>query len=461
VGRNDSGHERVWSGMTGPMLSRRTLVQTLVFAGLAVGSGLSLSGCGQGSGNGDGDGDGGGDVARADVERVAMGTDRTAGSEMFAAFAGGLLGQVLAREKGNAVFSPWSITVAMAMNRAGAAGQTAAEIDTGMRVPATPAGFLDAAVNTGAQLLDSRNETVETQERSGEVALRSANSAWARPDVTWKPAYLETLGRYYGAGVRLTDFGADPEGSRQRINAWVADHTEGRITDLVPPGAIDTLTALAVVNAVYFKAPWAEKFEKDATRPGPFTTSEGAVRQASMMRRLAEEATGHRGDLWQAATLPYLGGKVAMTVVLPSEGKEQAVGQWLSTGGIAQLLASRGEPVVGLTMPKFQFRTSVALKEVLEALGIKQAFLPDVADYSGMTDDADLYISAALHQATIAVDEEGTEATAATAIIAGATSIPVPSLTLVLDRPFFFVIHDVESRIPIFLGRVADPTQTS
>jgi serpin B len=441
--------------MTGPILARRTLIRTTVFAGLAVGSGLSLSGCGRGSGGGDGD------VAQADVRRAAMSTDRTAGSEMFAAFAGGLLGQVLAREKGNVVFSPWSITAAMAMNRAGAAGETAKEIDTAMRVPATPAGFLDAAVNTGAQLLDSRNEKVETQERSGEVALRSANSAWARPDVTWKPAYLETLGRYYGAGVRLTDFGADPEGSRQRINAWVADHTEGRITDLVPAGAIDTLTALAVVNAVYFKAPWAEKFEKDATRPGPFTTSAGVVRQVPMMRRVAEEATGHRGDLWQAATLPYLGGKVAMTVVLPSEGKEQAVGEWLSSGGIAQLLASKGEPTVDLTMPKFEFRTSVALKEVLEALGIKQAFLPDAADYSGMTDDADLYISAALHQATIAVDEEGTEATAATAIIAGTTSAPAPALTLVLDRPFFLVIHDVESRIPIFLGRVADPTQTS
>jgi serpin B len=445
--------------MTGPTLSRRTLVQTLVFAGLAVGSGLSLSGCGRDSGNGGGDVDSG--VARADVERVAMSTDRAAGSVMFAAFAGGLLRQVLAREKGNAVFSPWSITVAMAMNRAGAAGETAAEIDAAMRVPATPSGFLDAAANTGSQLLDSRNEKVETQERSGEVALRSANSAWARPDITWKRAYLETLGRYYGAGVRLTDFGADPEGSRQEINAWVAGHTEGRITDLVPPGAIDTLTALAVVNAVYFKAPWAEKFEKDATRPGPFTTSEGAVRQASMMHRLAEEATGHRGDLWQAATLPYLGGKVAMTMVLPSEGKDQEVGEWLSGGGIAQLLASEGEPMVDLTMPKFEFRTSVALKEVLEALGVKQAFLPDAADYSGMTDDADLYISAALHQATIAVDEEGTEATAATAIIAGTTSAPMPSLTLVLDRPFFLVIHDVESRIPIFLGRVADPTQTS
>jgi serpin B len=379
---------------------------------------------------------------------------------MFGTFAGDLLGKVLEREKGNVIFSPWSITAAMAMNRAGAAGRTATQIDAAMHVPATPVGFLDDAVNTGSQLLDSRNEKVETADRSGEVALRSANSAWARPDVTWKQDYLETLARFYGAGVRLTDFGGDPEGSRERINDWVADQTMGRITDLVPQGAINDLTALAVVNAVYFKAPWAEKFEKEATRPGPFTTADGTVKQASMMHGLVEKAQGRTGQAWQAATLPYLGEKVAMTVVLPAEGKDAAVAKWLAAGGVAELLASKGQPMVDLTMPKFEFRTSVALKEVLQALGIEDAFVPDVADYSGMTDDVELYVSAALHQATIAVDEEGTEATAATAIIAGITSAPIASLTLVLDRPFLLVIHDVESRIPIFLGRVADPTQT-
>jgi serpin B len=327
-------------------------------------------------------------------------------------------------------------------------------------VPATPAGFLDDAVNTGSQLLDSRNEKIETEQRSGEVALRSANSAWARPDVAWKPAYLETLAKFYGAGVRLTDFGNDPEGSRQRINTWVEDQTMGRITDLVPKGAIDDLTALAVVNAVYFKAPWAEPFEKGATRPGPFTTVDGTTKQATMMHHLMEKAQARTGTDWEAATLPYLGEKVAMTVVLPAEGKDAAVAEWLAGGGVAELLASDGQPMVDLTMPKFEFRTSVALKEVLQSLGIDDAFVPDVADYSGMTDQVKLHVSAALHQATIAVDEEGTEATAATAIIAGTTSAPMASLTLVLDRPFFLVIHDVESRIPIFLGRVADPTAT-
>lgn len=444
--------------MTGVMLSRRSLLQTIAFAGLLGGTG-TLAACGDG-GDGGGGGAGTGDIARADVERASMGTDRTAGAAMFGAFAGSLLREVLEREQGNVIFSPWSITAAMAMNRAGAVGQTASQIDAAMHVPGTPDGFLDDAVNTGSQLLDSRNEKIETDQRSGEVALRSANSAWARPDVSWKPTYLETLARYYGAGVRLTDFGNDPEGSRTRINDWVADQTMGRITDLVPKGAIDDLTALAVVNAVYFKAPWAEQFEKQATRSGPFTTADGAVKQVSMMHHLMDKAQARAGTDWEAATLPYLGEKVAMTAVLPAEGKDAAVAEWLADGGVAELLASEGQQGVDLTLPKFEFRTSVALKGVLQSLGIEDAFVPDVADYSGMTGQVNLYVSAALHQATIAVDEEGTEATAATAVIAGTTSAPMASLTLVLDRPFFLVIHDVESRIPIFLGRVADPTAT-
>ncbi len=441
------------------MFSRRSLIQAIAFAGLLAATG-TLAACGDGGGGGGGGGatGGSGDIAKADVARAAMSTDRAAGAQMLGAFAGSLLGQVLEREKGNLIFSPWSITAAMAMNRAGAVGQTAAQIDAAMKVPTSPEGFLDEAVNTGAQLLDSRNEEVETRERSGEVALRSANSAWARPDVTWKQEYLETLARYFGAGVRLTDFGGDPEGSRTRINDWVEDQTEGRITDLVPAGAIDKDTALAVVNAVYFKAPWAEKFEKEATRTGSFTTADGAVKQVPMMQRLVEGATGITGQGWQAAALPYLGGKVAMTVLLPDEGQDDAVAQQLTDGGLTELLAAKGEPMVDLTMPKFDFRTSVGLKEVLQSLGVSDAFEPGRADYSGMTEDAELYVSAALHQATIAVDEEGTEATAATAIIAGITSAPIASLTLVLDRPFFLVIHDVESRIPIFVGRVADPS---
>jgi serpin B len=440
------------------MLTRRTLIQAIAFAGVALGAG-SLAACGgDGGGSGDGGVVGSGDIARADVERVAMSTDRAAGAAMFGAFAGSLLGEVLKRETGNVIFSPWSITAAMAMNRAGAAGSTASQIDEAMHVPSSPAGLLDAAVNTGSQLLDARNEKVETPERSGEVALRSANSAWARPDVRWKQSYLDTLAKYYGAGVRLTDFGGDPEGSRLRINAWVAENTEDKITDLVPEGAINDLTALAVVNAVYFKAPWAQRFQKESTKPGSFTTADGTVKQASMMHDLVGQAQARTGQDWQAATLPYLGGKVAMTVVLPSAGKDAAVADWLSGDGVAELLAADGQPMVDLTMPKFTYRSSVALKDVLQSLGIEDAFVPDQADYSGMTDDAELFVSAALHQATIAVDEEGTEATAATAVISSLTSAPVPALTLVLDRPFFLVIHDIESRIPIFLGRVADPT---
>lgn len=433
--------------MTGDMLSRRRLVQLLTFAGFAIGLGAS-AGCSRD-----------GDVAMADVPRTAAGRDPLAGADMFGAFAGSLLGEVLRRTTGNVIFSPWSITVAMAMNRAGAAGRTASQIDNALHVPGTPAGLLDEAVNTGSQLLEARNEKVASPERSGEVALRSANSTWARPDVVWKQTYLDRLARYYGSGVRLTDFGRDPEASREQINAWVADHTEGRITDLIPRGAVDAQTALAVVNAVYFRAPWAQQFDKGLTRAGAFTTPAGMVRQVPMMRRLVETAQGRSGAGWQAATLPYLGETVAMTLVLPDRGKEAAVATWLAGAGIAELLAAPGRPMVEITMPRFDFRTSVELKEILQSLGVRDAFDPDAADYSGMTDAVRLHVSAAVHQATISVDEEGTEATAATAVVAGVSGMPVPSLTLVLDRPFYLVVHDLETRIPIFVGRVADPSE--
>jgi serpin B len=443
--------------------SRRALLQGIAFAGLALAAGATLSACESAP---DGSSDGGGaagDVARLEVERASMSDDPAVAGPVLGAVAADLLRQVLERERGNVVFSPWSITVALGMNRAGARGTTASQLDRALHAPgASPDGqnrALDAAVNTAALVLDSHNRDYESGARKGTVSLRSASSTWARPDITWEQDYLGTLARYYGAGVRLTDFAGDPDGSRERINAWVADRTEQRITDLVPAGAITPLTALALVNAVYLEAPWAEDFKPEQTAPGTFTLTDGTTRQVPMMHGSLAGATGHADPTHQSVTLPYLGGALAMTAVLPQPGQETEVADWLSSEhGVTELLARTGERDVEVTMPRFSFRSTVDLEAVLKALGITDAFDKDRADYSGMTEQERLFVSAALHQATIEVDEQGTVATAATAIVMGTTSARVDPQQISLDRPFFFVIHDVEARIPIFIGRVADPS---
>jgi serpin B len=402
---------------------------------------------------------------RLELARAPVAADPTAGAAMFGAFAGSLLGEALKREQGNLIFSPWSITMALGMNRAGAAGRTAAQIDAAMHAPSASPGSLDdavnQAVNTAAQLLDSRNERVVTVDRQGDIVLRSANSTWAAPSITWKRPFVETLATYYGSGVRLTDFARDPEAGRRTINAWVADQTRGKIPELVPQGSIDKDTLIAVVNALYFKAPWAEAFDRDFNEVRDFTLRDGTVKRADMMRAPLFSGQGRSGDGWLACTIPYLGRKLAFTVLLPDRGREADVRGWLSGSGITELLAGKGEQLVDLTIPKFTFRTSVPLKELLVALGVRDAFDPATADYTGMTDEEAVYVSDALHQATIGIDEEGTEATAATAIISGRGGAGPEPLKIVLDRPFYLVIHDLETRVPLFVGHVADPTDES
>lgn len=448
-------------------MSRRTLLQAVVLASLAAGCGRGTpSGGGTSGPNGTTTGGGGikpspaATEVRVELARAPVGSDPTAGAAMLGAFAGSLLGEAMNRDKGNLILSPWSITVAFGMNRAGAAGRTAEEIDAAMQVASAARG-LDEAVNTGAQLLDSRNERVETAERKGDIVLRSANSTWAAPGLTWKRPFLETLARYYGSGVRLTDFERDPEAARTAINAWVAQHTEGKIPELVPKGEIDRDTLVAVVNALYFKAPWAEAFDRDLNEVRDFTLADGTVKRAEMMRATLDDGRGQEGDGWVAGTVPYLGGKLAFTAVLPDKGREAQVKAWLSRQGVSELLRAKGAPLLSLTIPKFRFRSALPLKEILMALGVREAFDPGAADYSGMTDDETIYISAALHQATIGIDEEGTEATAATAFIGGRGGAGPEPLTIILDRPFYLVIHDLETRVPLFVGHVADPTEQS
>ena len=408
------------------------------------------------------DGDNGGpfSVAQADAARnedPAVTTDELGPLvQGNTAFATDLYG-VLSGQEGNLFFSPYSISIALAMTSAGAAGDTATEMAGTMHFD-LPQSDLHAAFNRLDLELAARAE-VESEDESAEpFELSIANSIWAEETYEFLDPFLETLAVNYGAGARLVDFANDPEGARETINGWVSDETKERIPELLPQGVIDAMTRLVLTNAIFFKASWADPFEVEATQDGDFHLLDGSTVTAPMMRQ-QEGFAYAEGDGYQALELPYEGNEVAMLVILPEEGSFEAFDASLDAEALSSVTGALEMQPVNVALPKFEFSTDVPLKTVLTGLGMTSAFVPGVADLSGMDGTRDLYISDALHKAFVAVDEAGTEAAAATAVVVGVTSAPLEPRTFEADRPFIFLIRDRITGTILFAGRVLDPTQ--
>jgi serpin B len=351
------------------------------------------------------------------------------------------------------VFSPASIALALAMARAGARGETAAEMDRVLRRlgaddHADAANALDAALNGRSGTFKDGSGT------SLEVALRIANTAFGQRGMAFEQTFLDALATRYGAGLHVVDYRADPEAARRAINGWVDERTERRIRELLAPGVISELTRLTLVNAVYLKAPWLTAFTKDATQPGPFTRPDGTTVQAQLMRR-GGSLPYAEGRGWRAVELPYVGGALAMTVIVPQD--LAAFEAALDPDSLANLVQSLQLRTVDLAFPRFGIETQAGLADLLIELGMPLAFDPDHADFSGISATERLFISAVIHQANIDVDEKGTEAAAATAVVMDVTSIPADPVTLRVDRPFVFLLRDVPTGAVIFMGRVTDP----
>ncbi len=402
-------------------------------------------------------GSAGGDVslARADVPRASAAPAEAAeAGAAINAFGLDLYRQV-ASGATNVVLSPASIALALGMARAGARGQTATEMDAVLHALASDehAGWLNAL----DQALATRSGTFEDMGGNAlPVALRIANAPFGQQGMALQPAYLEALAARYGAGLRLVDYVADTEGARKLINAWVDDQTEQRIPELLVPGVLTPATRLTLVNAVYLKAPWLEPFAAEATKPGTFTRSDGTTVEVPLMTTSAGMRYAD-GSGWQAVEIPYIGGSLAMTVIVPDDLAtfEQA----LTAERLASIAGALVETPVSLTLPSFSIETKAELADVLAALGMPSAF-DDRADFSGITTAERLQISDVIHQANIDVDEKGTEAAAATAVVMRATGIPVEPVTVRVDRPFLFAVRDVPTGAILFLGRVGDPSLT-
>ena len=377
-------------------------------------------------------------VASADVDQLAADNSAFAVDLYQAARLG----------SGNMVFSPASISIALAMTYAGAEGTTASQMATTLHftLPAErlhPAwNALDLALTAPAAM-------------SGAFQLNLANALWAQQGFTMQPSFLDLLAENYGAGVRLVDFAGATEQARQAINRWVSGETAGRIPELLQMGVLDPSTALVLTNAVYFKADWLMPFKPNSPS-GTFNAPAGPVTVPMMTGDFSVPVW--TGPGYSATALPYAGGGASMVLIVPDAGTFDSFEATLTADTLATIVAGAAGGVGGgVVVPRFTFDQRLSLATTLQALGMTDAFDASRADFSGIDGQRDLFISDVVHQANIAVDEKGTVAAAATAVVISKAALFVPSLRV--DRPFIFLIRDDATGSTLFMGRVLDPSQ--
>jgi len=397
---------------------------------------------------------GGGSVVSADTPREAAPavTDTEVASVANGVNGFGLdLYRALAAEQdGNLFLSPYSIALALTMTYAGARGQTAQEMADvlGLVLP-------DARLHQAMNALDLALHAGEDREMDSydPPIFRSANALWGQKGLGFEQALLETLAANYGAGMRVMDF-AKTEEARVAINDWVEEQTEDRIQDLIKPGILSAMTRLVLTNAVYFKAQWQNPFLESATQDGSFNQLDGSAVTVPMMRQT--ESLGYYAEEGlQVVELPYAGGSHSMLILLPEEGGLAELAAELDEARLRALLDGLERQSVALTLPRFEYEAEFELGEMLAAMGMPTAF-GDGADFTGMTTEADLFISEVVHKAWVAVDEEGTEAAAATAVIMVESAMPMEPVEMTVDRPFLFAIRHRGTGTLLFLGQVVE-----
>ncbi len=364
---------------------------------------------------------------------------------------------------GNLFYSPYSISLALAMTYAGASSETERQMADTLSF-LLPQDRLHPAFNALDIELASRGGGAESDDDEG-FRLNIANAVWGQKGYEFLEPFLDVLAENYGAGVRPADFVGSPEESRIGINDWVADRTEDRIKDLIPKNAITPLTRLALTNAIYFNARWFYPFAKNRTSVRPFHLLDGGEVEAPMMMTAEAEWLGYAsGEGYQAVELPYKGPDMSITILLPDEGTFREFEEAIDADLIARIFGDIERKNVELTMPKFEFESGFGLRETLKTMGMPNAFDEKSSDFSGMDgrsclagDRPCLLISGAFHKAFVAVDEEGTEAAAATGVVLRQESLRPEPIAVVVDRPFIFLIHDGGTDSILFVGRVEDP----
>ncbi len=352
----------------------------------------------------------------------------------------------------NVVFSPYSIATALAMTWNGAAGQTYDEMTAVLRARD---GY-NQSLNALDQAITSRAGEYQVGDDTVTLELSTANQLWGQLDFPFEASFLDVIAANFGAGLRIVDFVGDTEGAREAINDWVSQRTRERIPELIAPGILTPATRLVLTNAIYLNAPWAHPFMEDGTESAQFTLLDGSTAEAELMW-LSAKLQYAAGDGYEAVELPYVDGSLAMLVIVPDEGSFETFMSGFGPEGLDGVIGSLQEAQVTLRFPKFEYRTQAGLNEALIALGMPTAFDGGAADFSEMSPEGDsLYISAVVHEAFIAVDENGTEAAAATAVAVN-QSAAQEMVELTVDRPFFYLLRDRETGALLFMGHVTNP----
>jgi serine protease inhibitor len=349
--------------------------------------------------------------------------------------------RVLAREDGNVALSPDSISNALTMAYAGAAGDTAAQMRDTMHL-ALP----DDRLHVAAGALDA---SLSATDATDGIELLRGTRLFGQDGFEFGEPFLETLSRDYGAPLAAVDFRADPEAARAVINAWVAELTRALIEELMPKGTIDPETRLVIVDAQYMKAAWDEPFDPDWTEERPFTLESEATASVPMMFNDVELMMA-RGPDWVAGELPYVGERLAMLVIVPQSlpGLEEG----LDGARLAEVVAALElTPDVPVYLPRFQVKQHTDLLPIVGELG-----MTNLDDFSGIAPG--LFVNAIEHEAVVKVNEEGTEAAAATGV---GFDESAPAIELRADRPFLFFVRDRQTDAILFMGRVADPRESA
>lgn len=347
----------------------------------------------------------------------------------------------------NLIVSPYSASVALTLLQAGAAGQTAAQIQAVLDLPGNAKSIAPAYAALAC--------TDETDGSSANNTLSISNAVWAQSGMTLEKPFVSLLGSGYAAPLQQTNFASSATAAGV-IDSWVSQATDGQIPSLLSPSDLSPKTRLVLVNAVYFKGAWATAFDPSLTAPAPFTTADGTRVQAPTMNATSLAATGSIGTDLTALELPYKGDALVMDFLMPS-GSLTDFEASLTSESLEAALKGMSKSEFGVSLPKFSFKNGLKLIPILQALGMLDVFDPALADLSGIDGAKDLYVSLVVQDAMVEVNEQGTVAAAATAVIVSQTGGAAEPVRIVLDRPFLFLIRDLNTGSVLFMGRVENP----
>ncbi|MCK5123472.1 MAG: serpin family protein [Candidatus Pacebacteria bacterium] len=358
-------------------------------------------------------------------------------------------------EKGNIFFSPYSISTALTMTYEGAKGKTAEEMQVVLRIPK----------DDEKRRLESEKIYKQINKSSEDYKLSTANALWAQKDYQFLEEYINNVEKYYGGKTTNLNFIKETEKSRLTINNWIENQTNNKIKNLIPRGAVNPLTRLVLTNAIYFKGTWVLQFDKKDTRDENFKTDSGQTIKVPTMKLTGDDAEFNyaKTDKVQILELPYDGGNLSMLLILPEEDNFKKLEKSINTKKLSEWKNALEKQRVDIYIPKFKFETKYFMADILKEMGMSDAFVFGVADFSGMDGTRDLYITDVIHQAFVEVNEEGTEAAAATAVVVGwgsAGDIEKPAIPIFrADHPFIFIIQQKETGNILFMGRVNNPSE--